>query len=168
MFWFDVDTVLLYLEIPLELFLPPSPQYDHIHFLCGADHNSLNAGTFLIRVSDYSLHMMAAVLTVESFRPGVDLRFSDQSAIEHNITSQDCVRPFDNFTYADEYARIPQRWFNVLPWPARRERSCQAGKPMIGNSLMEGDMLVHFAGHGETKERRMTKFMNAWERDKLA
>jgi galactosyl transferase GMA12/MNN10 family len=113
---FDTDTVLVNPTMPLELFLPPLPQSDHIHFLCASDHNGLNAGTFLLRISEYSLHLMAAALLVESFRPDVDLLFSDQSAFEYLLSDNDTAR-YQNSTYADGYARIPQRWINAFMGP---------------------------------------------------
>lgn len=67
LFLFDADTVLVKPNIPLDLFLPILPQFDHTHFLCGSDHNGLNAGTFLLQISEYSLHLMAAALSVERF-----------------------------------------------------------------------------------------------------
>ena len=85
--WFDADTVVVNAKIPLEMFLPPSPEFDHVHFLCGSDHHGLNDGAFLLRVHPYSLHLMAAALSVESLRPEVDLKYSEQSAIEHVVQS---------------------------------------------------------------------------------
>ena len=166
LFWFDADTVIINSKIPIEIFLPPAPRFDHIHFLCGYDHNGLNDGAFLLRVNDYSLHLMAAALTVESFKPNVDLRYSEQSAIEHIVTSNDFVRPWENFTYAQGFVKIPQRWFNAYMGPRTPEGVVKPKKQLGENSVREGDMLVHFAGSGETKQKRMIKFLKALKKDK--
>ena len=168
LFWFDADTVVINPQIPLDIFLPPSPDFDHIHFLCGYDHNGLNDGAFLLRINDYSLHLMAAALTVESFRPEVNLQYSEQSAIEHLVTSKDMVRPWENFTYADGYAKIPQRWLNAYMGPRTPEGVVKPKKQFQDNSVREGDMLVHFAGSGDTKQKRMLKFLKALRKEREA
>jgi hypothetical protein len=163
LFWFDADTIILNPKIPLELFLPP-PSHPQISFLCGYDHNGLNDGAFLLRVDDYSLHLLSAALTVESFRPEVDLKYSEQSAIEHVATSTtDFVRPWDNFTYAQGFARIPQRWLNAYMGPRTPTGEVKPKKQITGNSVKEGDLLLHFAGKGETKLKRINKFLNVLE-----
>jgi hypothetical protein len=166
LFWFDADTIILNPKIPLELFLPP-PSHPQISFLCGYDHNGLNDGAFLLRVDDYSLHLLSAALTVESFRPEVDLKYSEQSAIEHVATSTtDFVRPWDNFTYAQGFARIPQRWLNAYMGPRTATGEVKPKKQITGNSVREGDLLLHFAGSGDTKLKRINKFLNALENDR--
>jgi hypothetical protein len=164
LFWFDADTILLNPYLPLETFLPPSPEFDHISFLCGFDHNGLNDGAFLLRINEYSLHLMAASLTVESFRPEVELKYSGQSAEEHVILSHDIVNPrYSNFTYSDGYAKIPQRWMNAYMGPRTLEGEVKPYRQLIGNSVHEGDLLVHFAGGAtpEVKVKRMKKFLDA-------
>ncbi|KPI36601.1 uncharacterized protein AB675_4322 [Cyphellophora attinorum] len=171
LFWFDADTVLLNPYLPLEMFLPPSPEFDHISFMCGVDHNGLNDGAFLIRINEYSLHLMAASLTVESFRPEVDLKYSVQSAEEHIISSHDKINPQQsNFTYSDGYARVPQRWFNAYMGPRTFAGEVKSNRQITGNSVHEGDLLVHFVGGAtpEVKVKRMKKFLDAFKTTKEA
>ena len=169
LFWFDGDTLISNPTIPIEMFLPPSPEFDHIHFLAGYDHNGLNAGVLLLRVDDYTMHLLAAVLTVESFRPSISLQFSDQSALQHIVESEDILWPSTNFTYAQGFAKVPQRWFNAYMGPRAPDGAVRPKKQFSENSVKEGDMLIHFAGHGDTKASRMSKFLktlkkgrNAW------
>lgn len=137
-FWFDADTVIANPDIPLEIFVPPEPEYGHIHFLCGNDHNGLNDGAFLLRIGDYALHMLAAALSVESFRPEVDLKYSEQSAIEHVVTAGDVYRPWDGARYIDGYAKIPQRWMNAYMGARDEHGMPDKKKRPHSNSIHEG------------------------------
>lgn len=71
--WFDADTVLLNSLIPLGTFLPPEDPYEDIHFIGGRDHYGLNTGTFFIRVSAWSIHMLTKALALPLLQPDVDL-----------------------------------------------------------------------------------------------
>ncbi|KIX97764.1 uncharacterized protein Z520_06542 [Fonsecaea multimorphosa CBS 102226] len=164
LFWFDADTFLLNPKIPLEIYLPP-PDVSGVNFLCGNDHNGLNDGAFLLRINDYSVHLLASSLSVETFRPTVDLRYSEQSAIEHVVHEGGVYRPWDGTTYLDGYAEIPQRWLNAymgarddhgVPIPAKKEHP---------NGVRPGDLLLHFAGSGATKVQRIKSFVQAYEKD---
>jgi len=50
--------------------------------MCGNDH------AFLMRVNDWTLHLMTAAIIVETFRPERHLRYSEQSAIEHLVKNE--------------------------------------------------------------------------------
>ncbi|OAL33817.1 hypothetical protein AYO20_06828 [Fonsecaea nubica] len=163
-FWFDADTFLLNPKIPLEIYLPPA-DVRGVNFLCGNDHNGLNDGAFLLRVNDYSVHLLASSLSVETFRPNVDLRYSEQSAIEHVVHEGGVYRPWDGTTYLDGYAEIPQRWLNAY-MGARNDR----GRPIARrkqhlNGVKPGDLLLHFAGSGSTKVDRIKSFVEAYEQN---
>ena len=154
LFWFDADTFLLNQKIPLELFLPPKP---HINFMCGKDHNGLNTGSFFMRVNEWTLHLMAAAISLEDLRPEVDLKYSEQSAIDHLVTHEP--------RYVSHTAIVPQRWYNALMGPREWDGSMKPKKQITGNSVQEGDLQVHFAGSDDTRKARMTKFINAFEKD---
>ncbi|OQU96125.1 hypothetical protein CLAIMM_02254 [Cladophialophora immunda] len=140
LFWFDADTFLLNPKIPLEIYLPP-PEVQGVHFLCGNDHNGLNDGAFLLRINDYSVHLLASSLSVETFRPTVDLRYSEQSAIEH------------------------VRWLNAYMGARDDHGVALPRKKQPPNGVKPGDLLLHFAGSGATKVQRITSFVEAYERD---
>lgn len=173
--WFDADTYILNPNVPLEAFLPPAndPAYSHVSFICGDDHHGLNYGGFLIRVEPWTLHLLSAAMALPSFRPDLALPFTDQSAVEWIVAPQDPsipVFPPRNYDQADYFtsrrANIPQRWLNA--YVGRRTwdgTPIDAAKKQKANSVREGDLLVHFAGHGNEKRERMTAFMDAAERD---
>jgi hypothetical protein len=137
LFWFDADTFLLNPKIPLDLYLPPSDVHG-VHFLCGNDHNGLNDGAFLLRVNDYSVHMLAASLSVETFRPNVDLRYSEQSAIENVVHEGGVYRPWDGTTYLQGYAEIPQRWLNAYMGSRNDSGAPISGKKAHANGVKPG------------------------------
>jgi hypothetical protein len=157
LFWFDADTFLLNQKIPLETFLPPK-EMPHIKFMCGNDHNGLNDGSFFMRVDEWTLHLMAAAISLEELRPEVSLKYSEQSAIEHLVKHV----PF----YVNHTAIVPQRWYNAFMGPRKWDGHIKPNRQITGGSVQEGDLLVHFAGSGDTKKGRMTKFMNAFEKNR--
>ncbi|EXJ82389.1 hypothetical protein A1O3_06202 [Capronia epimyces CBS 606.96] len=169
LFWFDADTFLLNYEIPLETYLPPRqvghPAFNAVNFLCGNDHNGLNDGAFLLRVNDYAVHLLASSLSVETFRPDVDLRYSEQSAIEHVVHHGGVYRPWDGSTYLDGYVEIPQRWLNAYMGARNESGDIIPGKKTHANGVKPGDLLLHFAGSGDTKTRRMDTFVEAYDRN---
>lgn len=156
--WFDADTYILNPQVTLETFLPPSPAFDHINFLCADDHNGLNDGAFLIRVNGWSLRLMSHALSVETFRPEVSMKYSEQSAIEYmvkNITE-----------FRDATAIIPQRWLNAYMGPRDEAGKAEHPEEIKGNSVKNGDLQLHFVGSGDTKKSRMTTFMDSYEKSK--
>lgn len=157
LFWFDADTYLLNQKISLETFLPPK-DFQHINFMCGNDHNGLNDGSFFMRVNEWTLHLMAASISLEALEPDVDLKYSEQSAIEHLVKHESI--------YVNHTAIVPQRWYNAFMGPREWDGRIKPNKQISGNSVQEGDLLVHFAGSGDTKKGRMTKFMNAFEKNR--
>ena len=157
LFWFDADTYLLNKKIPLETFLPPK-ESPHINFMCGNDHNGLNDGSFFMRVNEWTLHLMAASISLETLKPDVDLKYSEQSAIEYLVKHESM--------YINRTAIVPQRWYNAFMGPREWDGRIKPNKQISGNSVQEGDLLVHFAGSGDTKKGRMTKFMNAFEKNR--
>ncbi|KAL9617991.1 MAG: hypothetical protein Q9160_007239 [Pyrenula sp. 1 TL-2023] len=140
LFWFDADTVIVNPQIPPSAFLPPR-DYPHIHLLAAEDVNGLNAGVFFLRVCDWSVSVMAAVLAYRTFHPETPLRFDEQSALDLVLRE----KPFRH-----HIALYPQRWFNAYQ---------VANNPSLTNEsvlpwqLHRGDMMVHFAGVPDKTER---------------
>jgi galactosyl transferase GMA12/MNN10 family len=110
-----------------------------------------------MRVNDWTLHLMAAAISIETFRPEVDLKYSEQSAIEHLVKNEPM--------YVNKTAIVPQRWYNAFMGPREWDGRVKPHRQITGNSVVEGDLLVHFAGQGDTKVIRMTKFMNAYDKN---
>lgn len=69
-------------NVPLEIFLPPSPDFDQVEILVTNDHNGLNNGVFLVRVDKWSAMLFAAVLSFRSYESQMKLKYNDQSAME--------------------------------------------------------------------------------------
>ncbi|KAK4981281.1 hypothetical protein LTR66_010120 [Elasticomyces elasticus] len=80
--WHDADLVLMNSKIPLDVFLPPEPEWSHIHLLCSNDLNGINAGVFFLRVHEWSAWFLAAVLSYTHYNPSVVLAYSEQTAME--------------------------------------------------------------------------------------
>lgn len=77
-------------KIPLEVFLPPEPEWSHIHLLCSNDLNGVNAGVFFLRVHEWSAWFLAAIMSYTHCNPSVALAYSEQTAMEFLI-QQVCV-----------------------------------------------------------------------------
>ena len=65
---------------------------------------------------------------------------------------------------------LPQRWFNAFA--GFRDSSLEKTTKFKANSVKEGDLLVHFAGHKDTREATMKEWLKhydgrrgAWEID---
>jgi len=159
-------------NVPLELFLPPPATYPSINCLVTDDHRGLNNGVFFLRVNDWSIWLMTAVLGYQKAgcRPPGKLRTEDQGALENIITEvnpshlkgrrqlTDISQPqFINYTI-----HVPQRWFNAFA--GFRDESLTKTTKFKSNSAKEGDLLVHFAGHKDTREETMKKWLNYREK----
>jgi hypothetical protein len=83
--WHDRDTVLMNPQIPLDIFVPPSPAFDHIHMLVTNDRNGLNNGVFLCRVSAASFKFFASALSIREYQPEIQLKYTEQSGMEEVI-----------------------------------------------------------------------------------
>ncbi len=72
-------------SISLDIFIPPSPEFSYINLLYTHDRNGLNNGVFLLRVNDWSVRLLSAVIAFHHFRPEVKLKYTEQSALEEMI-----------------------------------------------------------------------------------
>lgn len=141
--WFDADTMILNRQIPLETFLPPADM-PHIHFVMTKDWNGLNDGVFYLRVSSWSVELLAATLAYRTFKPDEELQWSEQSAMQNVLREKD---------FASGAVYVPPRWFNAYP---------SGGDEEFSYTVRRGDMALHFAGVGE-KENAMQEWMSALE-----
>jgi hypothetical protein len=83
--WHDRDTVLMNPQIPLDIFVPPEPAFNHIHMVVTEDKNGLNNGVFLCRVSGASFKFFASTLSIREYQPEVQLKYTEQSGMEEVI-----------------------------------------------------------------------------------
>jgi len=72
-------------QIPLDIFVPPEDRFPNVHLLCTDDRHGLNNGVFMLRVSDWSFKMFSAALAFHEFMPSVELKYTEQSAMEEVI-----------------------------------------------------------------------------------
>jgi hypothetical protein len=93
--WVDADIVLMNPQIPLDVFIPPSPEFDDVNMLVTHDRHGLNNGCFLIRVSPWAIKLLSGVIAYHNFRPEVELKYTEQSALEAmiNDVSQPLLSP---------------------------------------------------------------------------
>lgn len=141
--WYDADTMVFNRLVPLEIFLPP-PDLTVVQALVTQDWNGLNAGVFLLRVSEWTVEFLSAVLAFPIFRPDVQLTWSEQSAMDVLLREE---------RFANGSVIVPARWFNAYPGGARGEKSLK---------IRKGDLSLHFAGIGD-KVGAMQEYLNDLE-----
>jgi hypothetical protein len=180
--WFDADTLVMNLETPLETFLPPANHsaLNEVDLLITTNWDGLNSGVFAMRVSTWSVSLLSAILAYpiyESTRMQKD-RFRDQSAFQYLL--EDGKSPLADLPMKgkDRWAKVPMRWFNSLPvnnaffkngtWIFGKNMT----KAMLDNGttevfndghggkvnpwkVMQGDMIVHFAGSSNVRDSWM-------------
>lgn len=153
--WIDADVVLMNQNIPLEIFLPVD-EWDDIHCLVTNDFHGLNNGVFFLKVHEWSVWLMSAVLSTTVYQPKVKLRWGDQTALERQLATQ---------RFMHQTRHVPQRWFNAFagyrgkpdPDPWKKQN------PWTAFGVKEGDLLVHFPAHYDVRARRMNTWMDVAE-----
>ncbi|KAH8663810.1 galactosyl transferase GMA12/MNN10 family-domain-containing protein [Ilyonectria robusta] len=158
LFWFDRDTIILdSCRSPLD-FLPSSLRHanertkpndkdgsdqdtQQIQLLVTKDWNGLNNGVFLLRVSRWSVDLFTAILAFRHYRPDVELKFTEQSAMALLLEEPQ---------FRDNTVWVPQWWFNAYP-RAKEDFSPRNGSAKEYHAR-RGDFLVHFAGLGNRGE----------------
>ncbi|KAF4554186.1 Hypothetical protein D9617_5g070630 [Elsinoe fawcettii] len=136
--WVDADTILLNPYVPVETFLPPSPEFDDVNILVTRDWNGLNNGVFPVRVCQWSVELFAAIVSYRFYRPEAPLVFRDQSAMDELLKD---ARFKGNVVWA------PQRWFNAYQG--------EHNETLAPFQVRRGDFLVHFAGVGDRESRML-------------
>ncbi|KAF2838866.1 glycosyltransferase family 34 protein [Patellaria atrata CBS 101060] len=144
--WFDRDTVITNPLMPLEAFIPPQADFSHIYLLATNDRHGLNNGVFMLRVNDWALKLFAHALAFHHFRPDVDLKYTEQSAMEEMLKV-----PW----YKRSTVIVPQRWFNAYPPPEEQ------GARLKPNHARPGSLLIHFASNRDgLRPERMGRWMD--------
>lgn len=95
--WHDRDTVLMNPQIPLDVFLPPEPQFSHIHLLVTNDRHGLNNGVFMVRVSQWAFKLFASALSIREYQPEIPLKYTEQSGMEEAIKRVSSCLPYSLF-----------------------------------------------------------------------
>ncbi|KUJ12754.1 uncharacterized protein LY89DRAFT_687714 [Mollisia scopiformis] len=197
LFWFDADTVVMNPHTPLEVFLPPSdiPSVANIHLLMASNWDGLNSGAFGLRVHPWSVSILSAVLAYPLYKEDKlkKDRFRDQSAFQWLLQSPDSMLVRGgNLGGTENWADVPMRWFNSLPinnafskrWDwifnhnmtgalfdngTREVYPDGNGKTVQPWKVMQGDMLVHFAGTTNVRQswmgpwlERAVKYLPEW------
>ncbi|KAF2251778.1 glycosyltransferase family 34 protein [Trematosphaeria pertusa] len=130
--WHDRDTVLMNPQIPLDIFVPPEPDFSHIHMLVTNDRNGLNNGVFMVRVGQWAFKLFASALSIREYQPEIPLKYTEQSGMEEAIK-----RPW----WANSVAYVPQRWFNGFPPDPDIKHDHTLAH------AREGSLLIHFASN---------------------
>jgi hypothetical protein len=165
-------------QIPLDIFIPPSPEFSDVNMLDTHDRHGLNNGCFLIRVSPWAIKLLSGVIAYHNFRPEVELKYTEQSALEAmiNDVSQPLLPPSipvsphhtTNFqsphpthippsqTYwGSSVVQVPQYWFNAYSSPLSKDR------PPRKHEFRPGGLQIHFAGNRDGKRpERMETWMS--------
>jgi len=170
------------IETPLEVFLPPanSTTLKDVDLLITTNWDGLNSGVFALRVSPWSVSFLSAVLAYpiyESARMLKD-RFRDQSAFQYLLEHADSPLAKLPMKGRDHWAKVPMRWFNSLPvnnafykngtWIFGKNMTnalLDNGTTEVYNDghggkvqpwkIMQGDLVVHFAGSSNVRDSWM-------------
>ena len=189
-FWFDGDTMILNPSTKLETFLPPnsSDVLNDVHLVISANWDGLNSGAFALRVHPWTASMLSGVLAYpmyEKERTKKD-RFRDQSAFQFLLTNGESPLARDPMMHLNHWAKVPMRWFNSLPVnnafyaDGKWLFSHQMTPEMFDNGttdvyddgrdgkiqpwkVMQGDMLVHFAGTKGVRDSWMAPWLDRAE-----
>jgi mannan polymerase II complex MNN10 subunit len=158
--WVDRDTMILDQCRSMSSFLPPDKSgyaswwhlndsrvsgtvknATEVNLLVTTDWNGLNNGVFLLRVNNWAISLFTAILAFRHYKPDVDLPFTEQSAMEQIIRTEQ----FRHQTHV-----VPQHWFNAYDHGGPKMFAYQNDTSGLDtNMVRRGDYLVHFAGHPE-------------------
>ncbi|ROT40903.1 hypothetical protein SODALDRAFT_376639 [Sodiomyces alkalinus F11] len=191
--WFDADTIVTNPSTPLEVFLPPDSNHDlsHVHVLIASNWDGINSGAFALRVHPWTVALLSAVLAYPIYkadRIGKD-RFRDQSAFQFLLEDENSPLATSPTKGKEHWSVVPMRWFNALPVNNafdKKNGGWVFGKKMEGTlfdngttevhddglggeirpwKVMQGDMIVHFAGStaGGTRDSWMGPWLDRVE-----
>lgn len=98
----------------------------------------LNNGVFLVRVGQWAVELFSAILAFRHYRPGVELPFTEQSAMEIVMREP---------RFRGGVQLVSQTWFNTYPGGnASAFLDGDDVKGMADYQVRRGDFLIHFAG----------------------
>lgn len=130
--WFQPDVIVLNPQIPLEIFLPPEPEFSEVHFLATHDNTGdLDSGVFFLRVHDWSARLLLEVLSTPTDAPEMQFaRRKDRIALSTALKSA---------SFRDSVVYQPRRWYNAYAMSAN------------ASEYQHGDVQLHFHGIGGDK-----------------
>lgn len=147
--WIDADIVVMNPQISLDIFIPPNPDFNDVNMLVTNDRHGLNNGCFLIRVNSWAVKLLSAVIAFHTFKPEVELKYSEQSALEEMI---------EDSYWRRSVVHVPQYWFNAYPASAKE---ITKRRP---HEFRQGGLQIHFAGNRDGKKpERMETWMDLAE-----
>lgn len=185
--WFDADIVVLNPETPLEIFLPPDPELADIHLIMASNWDGLNSGAFALRVNKWSSSLISAVLSYPIYKADIHENdpFRDQSAFQWLLEDPKSPLAPSREGGRQPWTVVPMRWFNSLPinnpFEINDNNAWVLAQNMTGTlfdngtaevhddghgpkvqpwKVMQGDMMVHFAGATEGGNR--DSWMGPW------
>ncbi|KAH8178649.1 galactosyl transferase GMA12/MNN10 family protein [Sarocladium implicatum] len=192
-YWFDADTVILNPTTKLEVFLPPNHDgdLDDLHLLISSNWDGINSGVFALRVHPWTVSLLSAILAYpiyEKDRAEKD-PFRDQSAFHWLLEEDDSPLAATPTKGKEHWTYVPMRWFNSLPFNNAFDKhdgtwlvGQKMGKDLFDNGttevyddghggkiqpwkVMQGDMVVHFAGssHAGTRDSWMRPWLERAE-----
>lgn len=190
--WVDRDTLILDQCRPASTFLPSSisstplprrlrrneqsneQQSDNpihpppeVNLLAANDPDGLNNGIFLLRVSHWAIEVFTAILAYRHYNPNVELKFTEQSAMELVLQDQ---------RFSNKVQFVPQHWFNPFPrgnasnFVSNNETNPEGWDELVAR---RGDWLIHFAGHSHKDEAinewadMLDGMEDVWETDRV-
>lgn len=189
--WFDADTIVLNPHTPLEIFLPPESvrELRDINLIMASNWDGLNSGAFALRVHPWSVSILSTVLAYpiyQAARLSTD-RFRDQSAFQW-LLHPNRDSPLSKLPNRGRefWAEVPMRWFNSLPinnafsrkhdWVFNHNMTgalFDNGTDQVYNDgmggfvrpwkVMQGDMVVHFAGANPVRDSWMGPWLERAE-----
>ncbi|CAK7274450.1 hypothetical protein SEPCBS119000_006178 [Sporothrix epigloea] len=189
-FWFDGDTMILNPSTPLETFLPPNTSdiLNDVHLVIASNWDGLNSGAFALRVHPWTASMLSGVLAYPMYEKERTMkdRFRDQSAFQFLLTHNESPLARDALKHKNHWAKVPMRWYNSLPvnnafyadgkWlfshnmePSMFDNGTTdvfddgRGGSIQPWKVMQGDMLVHFAGTKGVRDSWMTPWLDRAE-----
>ncbi|KAK3934493.1 galactosyl transferase [Diplogelasinospora grovesii] len=189
-FWFDADTIIVNPHTPLETFLPPEDNryLGSLELILSSNWDGLNSGVFALRVSPWSVSLLSAILAYpiyEAARLPTD-RFRDQSAFQFLLEEDNSPLAVGSMKGRDRWIEVPMRWFNSLP--INNAFYANGSWIFAGNmtdglfdngttqvfddghggqvnpwKVMQGDMVVHFAGSSYVRDSWMAPWLTRAE-----
>jgi hypothetical protein len=171
------------------------PEVSNVNLLMSANWDGLNSGAFALRVCPWSVSLLSLVLAYPIYnvhKLKTD-RFRDQSAFQWLLQSPDSPltgegKGIDRKNHWDHWVVVPMRWFNSLPinnafaknrdWIFKFKMTddlfdkgtnevVQDGKGgrVQPWKVMQGDMVVHFAGSNPVRKSWMGPWLKRAEAD---
>lgn len=159
--------------------------------LVASNWDGLNSGAFALRVHPWTVSLLSAVLAYPIYQAEkVETdRFRDQSAFHWLLEEEDSPMSQTPTRGKEHWSFVPMRWFNSLPFNNpfdKKNGGWLVGKQMKGGlfdngttdvyddghggeiqpwKVMQGDMIVHFAGcaTGGTRDSWMGPWLERTE-----